>query len=152
MPVFILAVEDNSFGIDFSNKTSALNQVFRPSNDLLADTFERALRQINQADIQLAIENPFKLVWLYACPFIHNIACHVELCRREWTILCEPYALNSAVYGDANAREKVAKRARSHAQRLRYLEKSLQSLKDIGSNNEADLLLSDRDSDLGDDQ
>jgi ankyrin repeat protein len=128
--VFMLSVEDNCLGIDFKTGRHAIEQVWRgQSTDCLSDWLEASLRGISKAQKERVIENPISLVMLYTTQFIQIAACHLELCRREWTELYERYANTSAVYGNEDNRKQVRKIVKDHSRRLQYLQVSRKRIK-----------------------
>jgi Mg2+ and Co2+ transporter CorA len=79
----------------------------------------------------VVLDNPLSLVWDYSAGPCGAFASHLELYRRKWEILYQPYANTSAVYGNAQSREYVRREAIELATHLQYMQRSLQSLLQI---------------------
>ena len=127
--VLMLAAEDDCLGIDFNPTTSAINQVLVPSTLTLCESFEAALLSLDQKERRAVQEDPGNLAWLYTRPFSQTFACHLELYRRQWGVLYEPYANTSAVYGDVESRNRVRQHAKDFSRHLQYINRSLDNMR-----------------------
>jgi hypothetical protein len=94
--VLILTAEDDCLGIDFNPATPATTQPLRLSMGTSRATFEAALRTTTEEQCRAILADPGRLVWLYTRAFVQAFVSHLELFRREWSILYEPYANKSS--------------------------------------------------------
>ncbi|RAL09124.1 uncharacterized protein BO97DRAFT_190222 [Aspergillus homomorphus CBS 101889] len=129
--LLMLATEDNCLGIDFNKFASALDQPAVSYDGTPHQAFEAILRFMSEEKLRSILVNPLGLVWDYTAGLSKAFACQVELYRRKWICLYEPYANTSAVYGDAESRDHVRKEAKLLSRHLQYLHQSLSNLRQI---------------------
>ncbi|KFY26737.1 hypothetical protein V491_01191 [Pseudogymnoascus sp. VKM F-3775] len=97
--------------------------------DTISATIEASLHRLTEQQRRDVCKDPKALLWLYTDAFVQAVACHIELFRREWNILYEPYANISTVYGSSVHRDRVRRLAKEYSQHLRYLNTSLEILR-----------------------
>jgi hypothetical protein len=127
--VLILTAEDDCLGIDFNPATPATTQPLRLSMGTSRATFEAALRTTTEEQRRAILADPGRLVWLYTRAFVQAFASHLELFRREWSILYEPYASKSSAFGGGVHRDMVRQLSKEYSVHLRYINASLDNLR-----------------------
>ena len=134
----MLATEDDCLGIDFSSDASAFDQILWPHTAAGNEkgvtrtayaSFEASLRSLTRDECMQVLSNPGGLVWLYTSALTLAFSCHLELYRREWSALYEPYANTSVAYGYASHRNNVRKLTKEYSLHLRYVNSSLDSMR-----------------------
>ncbi|PLB47727.1 hypothetical protein P170DRAFT_465311 [Aspergillus steynii IBT 23096] len=126
--IFLLVNEDNCLGIDFNTYSTTLDQLVHAYEGTPHESFEARLRSKNEEERRDVLKDPIILIWDYIAALSSSFSCQLELYRRRWNILYEPYANTSVVYGDAGDRDHVREEARQLSIHLQYIQRCLQTL------------------------
>jgi hypothetical protein len=121
LQVIIMTVEDNCLGIDLNPGSDT--QPYLPSAKSPSQIFKGRLLQLVSlhTERQDIVTDPYLLVSLYSTASVASFAAQLELYRRHWRLIYEPWANTSVAHDVSQHRVAVRALSRKYSAHLCYV-------------------------------